>query len=214
MAVAFWFMVYQYSLRVCYVLNFFTWFLHMIRIPTDLESQEIGRSSRIQENFLKTRENIGQFIFACCMWRGSVGTALVIHAGVGSRHGSPIHVVLLTCYCWSVHSECVCCSQETHQVYWYWRCKFATFRKSINRQRVNRQKFVRWASHHCWLGGRKGIRPIKNEWWDVGMVICLGRGADLHMAQLMPLPLTISCSNKSGLDLPSCFYLSGTGSPE
>jgi len=23
------------------------------------------------------------------------------------------------------------------------------------------------------------------------MVICLGRGADLHMAQLMPLPLTI-----------------------
>ena len=28
------------------------------------------------------------------------------------------------------------------------------------------------------------------------MVICLKRGADLHMAQLMPLPLTISCSSK------------------
>jgi len=25
------------------------------------------------------------------------------------------------------------------------------------------------------------------------MVICLGRGADLHMAQLIPLPLTVSC---------------------
>ena len=25
------------------------------------------------------------------------------------------------------------------------------------------------------------------------MVICLQRGADLHMAQLMPLPLTVSC---------------------
>ena len=25
------------------------------------------------------------------------------------------------------------------------------------------------------------------------MVICLERGADLHMAQLMPLPLTVSC---------------------
>ena len=25
------------------------------------------------------------------------------------------------------------------------------------------------------------------------MVICLQRGADLHIAQLMPLPLTISC---------------------
>ena len=25
------------------------------------------------------------------------------------------------------------------------------------------------------------------------MVICLERGADLHTAQLMPLPLTVSC---------------------
>ena len=36
------------------------------------------------------------------------------------------------------------------------------------------------------------------------MVICLGRGADLHMAQLMPLPLTISCSSTCRL-----FYLPG-----
>jgi len=28
------------------------------------------------------------------------------------------------------------------------------------------------------------------------MVICLERGADLHMAQLMLLPLTISCSSE------------------
>ena len=28
------------------------------------------------------------------------------------------------------------------------------------------------------------------------MVICLERGADLHMAQLMPLPLTVSCFGK------------------
>ena len=54
---------------------------------------------------------------------------------------------------------------------------------------------------HCWLGGRKGIRPVKN--WVVG---CwrgyLGWGAGLHMAQLMPLPLTISCSSKSRLVIP------------
>jgi len=31
------------------------------------------------------------------------------------------------------------------------------------------------------------------------LVICLHRGADLHMAQLMPLPLTVSCSSKSRL---------------
>ena len=28
------------------------------------------------------------------------------------------------------------------------------------------------------------------------MVICVEQGADLHMAQLMPLPLTVSCSSK------------------
>ena len=28
------------------------------------------------------------------------------------------------------------------------------------------------------------------------MVICLERGADLHMAQLMPLSLTLSCFSK------------------
>ena len=48
----------------------------------------------------------------------------------------------------------------------------------------------------CWLGGRKGIWPLKTEWWDVGVVICLGWGADLHMAQLMPLPLIVSCFSK------------------
>jgi len=31
------------------------------------------------------------------------------------------------------------------------------------------------------------------------VVMCLGQGSDLHMAQLMPLPLTISCSSKSRL---------------
>jgi len=44
------------------------------------------------------------------------------------------------------------------------------------------------------LGGRKGIRSVKTEWWGTGMVICLERGADLHMAQLMPL--TVSYSSK------------------
>ena len=29
-----------------------------------------------------------------------------------------------------------------------------------------------------------------------GIIICLERGADLHMAQLMPMPLTVSCFSK------------------
>ena len=40
------------------------------------------------------------------------------------------------------------------------------------------------------------------------MVICLERGADLHMAQVMPLPFTVSCFSK----IQIVFYLFGTGS--
>jgi len=36
----------------------------------------------------------------------------------------------------------------------------------------------------------------KTECRGTGMVICLERDADLHMAQLMPLPLTVSCFSK------------------
>jgi len=36
----------------------------------------------------------------------------------------------------------------------------------------------------------------KTEWWGAGVVICMERGAELHMAQLMPLPLTVSCFSK------------------
>jgi len=45
------------------------------------------------------------------------------------------------------------------------------------------------------LAGRQEGHPAckKTEWWGAGMVICLERGADLQMAQLMPLPLTVSC---------------------
>ena len=39
------------------------------------------------------------------------------------------------------------------------------------------------------------------------MVICLERDADLHMAQLMPLPLTVSCYCKSTMVLPFWYRL-------
>jgi len=32
------------------------------------------------------------------------------------------------------------------------------------------------------------------------MVVCLERGADLHIAQLMPLTLTVSCFSKIQID--------------
>jgi len=36
----------------------------------------------------------------------------------------------------------------------------------------------------------------KTEWWSAGVIVCLELNADLHMAQLMPLPLTVSCFSK------------------
>ena len=48
------------------------------------------------------------------------------------------------------------------------------------------------------LVGRQEGHPAykKTEWWGAGVAICLVRGADLHIAQLMPLQLTVSCFSK------------------
>ena len=48
------------------------------------------------------------------------------------------------------------------------------------------------------LVGRQERHPAckKTEWWGAGVVICLQRAADLHMTQLTPLPLTVSCFSK------------------
>jgi len=55
-------------------------------------------------------------------------------------------------------------------------------------------------SLHCFdaVGWAAGRHPAckKLEWCGAGLVICLERGADLRIAQLMPLPLTISCFSK------------------
>ena len=47
-----------------------------------------------------------------------------------------------------------------------------------------------------WVGWQEGHPACKKEWWGAGVVVCLEQGADLHMAQLMPLPLTVSCFSK------------------
>jgi len=64
------------------------------------------------------------------------------------------------------------------------------------------------------VGARKGILPVKSlSGWMLAWLFCLEQGADLHMANLMPLPIAVSCGSKSRLVLPSWFYLYGTSSP-
>jgi len=51
------------------------------------------------------------------------------------------------------------------------------------------------------------MRQEKTEWLGAGMVICLERGADLNMAQLMPLPLTVSCFSKIHIGFTFWYWL-------
>ena len=47
------------------------------------------------------------------------------------------------------------------------------------------------------VGWQEGHPACKNlSGWGAGVVICLERGADMHVAQLMPLPLNVSCFSK------------------
>ena len=55
-----------------------------------------------------------------------------------------------------------------------------------------------------WQEGHPACK--KTQRLGAGMVICLKRGADLHMAQLMPLPLSLASVN-SRLVLPSWYCL-------
>ena len=61
---------------------------------------------------------------------------------------------------------------------------------------------------HCCLSARKSIRPMKNEWWGAGVVICLEWSAhDLHRVQLiamLPDRLLLHWNLE-------WFWLSGTG---
>ena len=76
---------------------------------------------------------------------------------------------------------------------------------------IDQQDDVRVPPESAALGWNKIIFDKLSfpEWWGAGVVICLERGADLHTAQLMPLPLTVSCFSKIQIG----FYVSGTGSP-
>ena len=61
--------------------------------------------------------------------------------------------------------------------------------------RLNTVNYLQCFDTVGWLAGRaSGLK--KSERWGAFIVICLGRGADFHTAQLMPLPLTVSCFSK------------------
>jgi len=96
-------------------------------------------------------------------------------------------------------------------------CKWnREFRVGVTKDEV---KFKFWSEVmlpsvllRCWLGDRKGIRPVKN--WAVGCWhgYLPGARCRLDMAQLMPLPLTVSCFSKIQIDF-TFLVLAHSGSP-
>ena len=89
-----------------------------------------------------------------------------------------------------------------HQTCWVWQqtavinsCH-TTFNIRLDNQHSSVDRFA--FSALTLLVGRQEGHPAckKTEWWGAGVVICLEQDADLHMAQLMSLPLTVSCFSK------------------
>jgi len=57
------------------------------------------------------------------------------------------------------------------------------------------------------VGWLEGHPACKNRLVGAGVVVCLEQGAHLHMAQLMPLPLTGCCFSKIQIGLPFWYWL-------
>ena len=128
------------------------------------------------------RRNGAEHVFQSESWR----TRVCSRAGVLQRPGNRYTVMYLHSSCLTV--VCQFWPVVKFAVMYILACRFSV---------VVVEKSLPSVLWRCCLGGRKGIQPVKKtEWWGAGMVICLQRGADLHMAQLMPPPLTVSCFSK------------------
>ena len=58
-----------------------------------------------------------------------------------------------------------------------------------------------------WQEGHPAYKKQSEEWLGTGVVICLERGADLHMAQLMPCHSLSLAPVKSRSVLPFWYWL-------
>ena len=93
----------------------------------------------------------------------------------------------------------IVCSRDVHcfVVVKYFKCSY----------------FIAFSALTLLVGRQEGHPACKNlEWWGAGVIICLERGADLHMVQLMPLPLTVSCFSKIRIGF-TCLVPAHPGSP-
>jgi len=97
--------------------------------------------------------------------------------------------------------------------FWYWLNQVVLEKRPLNRCSCCSISYIQcrcvWISvlWRCWLGSRKGIRPVKTEWSGAGMVISLERVADLHRPSWCHCHLLSLASVKSRLVLPFWYWL-------
>jgi len=71
---------------------------------------------------------------------------------------------------------------------------------------------LHWGRHrHCWLGGRKGIRPVKNGgWWRWALVVCPDGVAPSRMVGVSAF-VNLPCTIKSRSSLLTLAHPGGPG---
>ena len=109
------------------------------------------------------------------------------------KHGSEWDMEIWQTRGWKCHTrvqpKCDISTEDrhislSHERLCHMFCRMANYR-NLELQVAYSGKTIPSVLWHCWLGGRKGIRPVKEL-----------SGADLHTAQLMPLSPTVSCFSK------------------
>ena len=83
----------------------------------------------------------------------------------------------------------------------------------VSRLRVFKNAFSALSLLPLLVGWQKGHPACKKQSGEVlAVIVCLEQDADLHTAQLMPLPLTVSCFSKIQIGF-TFLVLAHLGSP-
>jgi len=96
--------------------------------------------------------------------------------------------------------DALCQSKSCHR--YIWRLEMLSENKILNVNHKHKNRKSKSNNTHIWRTARNFVcislctTPFSALTLLVGAVICLERGANLHMAQMMPLPLTVSCFSK------------------
>jgi len=182
-SISMWMSSYLYNTHV-HTYNRFTALLDLVRdypgepAPERL-NQEVKTNLDLLEQEIVSGNSISWAICKSALWYNQASIPPLSFLQAGCPLCCPTDIVkalkasYITIY---ITTSCIC----LHPVYDHiiiitWYCIFA---------------FCALTLLVGWQNRASGLK--KAEWWGAGMVIRLGRDADLRMAQLMPLPLTIS----------------------